>query len=42
MVQVFGGDAPTSPWEEFTAPGWFYMTGGVDWLGHLNLTCKQY
>ena len=42
MVQVFGGDAPTSPWEEFTAPGWFYLTGGVDWLGHLNLTCKQY
>jgi len=42
LVQVFAGDKPFSPWNEFTSPTSFWFTGGVDWFGHLNLTCTQY
>jgi glycine reductase len=41
VVQLFA-DPPIDPWEEITFPGWFCFTGGVDWLGHQDLTCMQY
>jgi len=42
MVRVYAGDKPFSPWGEVTIPSSFLITGGVDWFGHLDLTCTQY
>ncbi len=42
LVEVYAGDKPFSPWSELTLPSSFLMSGGVDWFGHLNLTCTEY
>ncbi|MEE9569664.1 MAG: glycine/sarcosine/betaine reductase component B subunit, partial [Candidatus Binatia bacterium] len=42
LVEVYAGDKPFSPWSELTLPSSFLMIGGVDWFGHLNLTCTEY
>ncbi len=41
LVALCDGDKPVSPWSEVMLPGWFCMTGGVDWFGNLPLTCKE-
>lgn len=41
LVNVYSGDKPFSPWDEVTLPSSFLMTGGVDWFGHLALTCEE-
>jgi glycine reductase len=40
QVQVYADDRPFSPWDELTLPSSFLITGGVDWFGHMNLTCR--
>lgn len=42
LVSVYAGDQPFAPWSELKLPSSFLFTGGVDWFGHLNLTCTQY
>jgi glycine reductase len=41
LVNVYAGDKPFSPYEEVTLPSSFLIAGGVDWFGHLNLTCEE-
>ena len=41
-VQLFPGDKRYAPSSEFILPASYCLLGGVDWFGHLNLTCKQY
>ncbi len=41
LVNVYAGDKPFSPLGEVTLPSSFLMIGGVDWFGHLNLTCQE-
>jgi glycine reductase len=36
------GDEPYSPWSELALKEWSRITGGIDWFGDLNLTCKSY
>jgi len=40
-VNVYSEDKPFSPRDEVTLPSSFLMTGGVDWFGHLTLTCEE-
>jgi glycine reductase len=40
-IQLFAGDKRYDPWSELTLPASYFMTGGVDWFGHLNLTCME-
>ncbi|MBI4525959.1 MAG: hypothetical protein HY695_19350 [Deltaproteobacteria bacterium] len=42
LVQLYAGDKPFSPWNELTLPSSFCITGGVDWFGGMNLTCRGY
>lgn len=42
LVRVYAGDKPFSPRGEVTLPSSFLITGGVDWFGHMDLTCTQY
>jgi len=41
LVNVYSEDKPFSPRDEVTLPSSFLMTGGVDWFGHLTLTCEE-
>jgi glycine reductase len=41
LVNVYAGDKPFAPGDDVTIPSSFLMTGGVDWFGHLNLTCEE-
>lgn len=42
LVSVHAGDPPFAPWSALKLPASFLFTGGVDWFGHLNLTCTQH
>jgi len=42
MIQIYIGEMRFSPWDEVTLPTPYYFTGGADWLGEMNLTCKEY
>ena len=42
LVQVYAGDKPFSSWSELALPSNYFITGGADWFGHLDLTCTQY
>ncbi len=41
-VQLYTGDKLYAPRNEFILPAAFCLLSGVDWFGHLNLTCTQY
>ncbi|MBI4523397.1 MAG: hypothetical protein HY695_06240 [Deltaproteobacteria bacterium] len=40
QVQVYADDKAFSPWDELTLPSSFLITGGVDWFGHMKLSCR--
>lgn len=42
LVAYGPADPPYSPWNEFAPKEWGRITGGIDWWGDMNLTCKTY
>ena len=40
-VELYAGE-PFSPWREGVPPAFSLIGGGVDWLGGMHRTCKQY
>jgi sarcosine reductase len=42
LVAYTPTDQPYSPWNEFMPREWSRITGGIDWWGTKNLTCKTY
>jgi len=42
FVQLYAGDKLYAPHGEFTLPAAFCILSGVDWFGHLKLTCTPY
>ncbi len=42
LARLYLGDPPFDPWNEVKRDGWRDIVGGVDWLGSMKFTCKQY
>jgi len=42
FVQLYAGDKLYAPRGEFTLPAAFCILSGVDWFGHLGVTCTPY
>ena len=42
LVQCYVSEKPFSPWKELFRDGWRDILGGIDWLGGMNLSCREY
>ena len=41
-VRLLLGDTPFDPWGEVARPSVREIAGGIDWLGTMDYTCKEY
>lgn len=42
LARLYVGDPSFDPWDAVTRDGWRDVTGGIDWFGGMNITCKEY
>ncbi len=42
LMEFYTGDKPFSPWDELTLEMRREITGGLDWFGGMNYTCREY
>ena len=42
LVQCYVTEEPFSPWGELARDGWRDILGGIDWLGGMNISCREY
>ena len=42
LMEFYTGDKPFSPWDELTIEMRREITGGLDWFGSMNYTCREY